>query len=254
MKTIVLNSFLEIKEFHVNAVTNNGVFYRGTKFDHILPSLIPKNNYLNNIQLANVENKLLDEFKIFYSESIDEEPILQDWIYRIKAREHELASRLIDWSNDFKVALNFATSNVSHNSANLYVYLWSLQIEPIDFLHLKEYPFNQLTKSIFIPATMPARLSYLMASHRQFIQGGNFLVQPTAQFTIPLNTQSEFIDKLTCIKIPIAAVDDIRNDMLKSGEDIRKPLMINEHNILDKICKWLNQKYLYSLNDFLNLK
>lgn len=67
---------------------------------------------------------------------------------------------------------------------------------------------------------------------------------------MPLNKQPLFSIKLICIKIPATYVCDIRNDIIKyEHEDINQDLMIEKENCIDFVCKSLNDKLLYSVNN-----
>lgn len=258
MKIITAYDYDAIDKFRQKievSLSDKSIFYRGTKINFLLPSLIPFSNKLNAIQLARIEDKLLEEFKFYYTEKIDESDIsTNDWFFRIKAREHGLSSRLMDWSHTFYKALDFATYNVGMNVSFRYVYLWILVIEPEEILNLEDYKnhsFKNLDTTFLLRNVIPATHINFLASRRQFIQGGSFLVQPTHWITYPINEQPFFKDKLICIQIPIENVNAIRQDIIKkAGEDIEKSVLI-EKNKIDLICKKLNNDYLYSINNLL---
>jgi hypothetical protein len=88
-----------------------------------------------------------------------------------------------------------------------------------------------------------------LATHRQFVQGGHFLIQPPYLTTTSLNKQALFSNKLICIKIPAIYACDIRDDIIKyEYEDINQDLMIEKENCIDSICKTLNERFLFSAN------
>jgi hypothetical protein len=257
MKVIALEDYDSIKSDCQTWAEKHVVFYRGTKVNYLLPSIVPNKNKLNVTQLSRIENKLLEEFKFYYTEEINEKDIVtNDWLYRIKSREHGLANRLMDWSHTFYKALDFATYNVSKTeTAYRYVYLWIIIIEPEEILNLENYKnteFAKLNNTVFLNHAVPASQIELVASHRQTIQGGGFLVQPSYLITTPVNQQSYFQNKLLCIQIPIEHSESIRRDIiLKGGEDVNKSILFKDDNI-DSICQKINQDYLYAINNLLN--
>ena len=73
----------------------------------------------------------------------------------------------------------------------------------------------------------------VLATDRQFVQDGHFLIQPPYLITTALNIQPLFSNKLICIKVPATYVCDIRNDIIKyEDEDINKDLMIKRKTVL----------------------
>lgn len=256
MEIIETESFDCIKNICTEISVNNldkYIFYRGTKVDYLLPSIVPQNNKFEISQLTKIEMKLLEIFKLIYPKTFaNEDDVTKNWLYRIKAREHGLASRLIDWSNFFDVALEFAT-NIHHpDMCDKYVYLWILAMDETELLfaeNLKNYPFENLTSSHFLRGVLYDR-NVNIATRRQFVQGGNFLVQPIDCFTTRLNEQPFFSKKLSCIKIPIECIREIRKDIaIYNYKDIESnSLIIDDENWIDSVCNVLNEKFLYSVN------
>lgn len=256
MEIIEAESFGWIKENCYRIAENNSdkyIFYRGTKVNYLLPSIVPSQNKLDTLHLAKIEEKLLMEFKMIYPNTFAKvDDVTLDWLYRIKAREHELASRLMDWSNFFDVALEFA-SNIQHpDKCHKYVYLWILIIDEPELLfiaNLKNHPIEKLTSSFMLRGVYYNKRSDI-AIHRQSVQGGNFLVQPADCFTTRLNEQPYFSKKLTCLKIPIECMGGIRKDIARyNHKDIENySLMIKDKCWIDSACNVLNEKFLYSVN------
>ncbi len=251
MVLIEKRSYSEIKKFCEKITKENKyTFYRGTKVPYLLPSIVPKKNNLDIIHLLKIEKKLLKAFKNIYPHKFDCDEVTKDWLYRIRAREHELASRLTDWSHTFYKALDFAMKNL--NSDNEYGYLWILQMnanELLLFSDFKNYPIKKLSSTLMLGGIKYNKDKEL-ATDRQFVQGGHFLIQPPYLITTALNIQPLFSNKLICIKIPATYVCDIRNDIIKyEHEDINQDLMIETENCIDLECKSLNDNLLYSVNN-----
>lgn len=250
MEQIEKRSYSDIKNFCKDLEkSSKPVFYRGTKVEYLLPSIVPSQNHLDIIHLLDIEEKLIQVFKNIYPHKFVDEEVTVDWLYRIRAREHELASRLIDWSHVFYKALDFATKNLKSDN---YGYLWILLMDTYELLpycDFKNHPINKLTSS-FILRGVKYNKDDELATHRQFVQGGNFLIQPPQKITTPLNEQTSFMNRLFCIKIPAKDAREIREDIIKfEHEDISQDLMIEKNNCIDLICKSLNEKLLYSVNN-----
>jgi hypothetical protein len=251
MVPIEKRSYSEIKKLCKDIEKScNSVFYRGTKVNYLLPSIVPKQNKLDIIHLLEIEKKLLKVFRNIYPHKFVEDDATNDWLYRIRAREHELASRLIDWSHTFYKSLDFATKHL--NTESEYGYLWILQMntnELLPFSDFKNYPIKNLS-STFMLKGIKYNKDNELATHRQFVQGGNFLIQPPYLVTSALNKQPLFFNKLLCIKISAMYASEIREDIVKfEHEDISQDPMIEKENCFDLICKSLNEKLLYSVND-----
>jgi len=251
MVPIEKKSYSEIKKFcETNAQENECTFYRGTKVPYLLPSIVPKKNNLDIIHLLKIEKKLLKEFKNIYPHKFECDEVTKDWLYRIRAREHELASRLMDWSHIFYKALDFATKYLK--SSDEYGYLWVLPMnenEIVPYSDFRKYPIESISSSYMLRGVNYGKDNAL-APHRQFVQGGNFLIQPPDLITTSLNMQPIFSNKLICLKIPAKYAMDVRNDIIKfEHEDINQDLMIEKENCIDLICKSLNEKLLYSVSN-----
>lgn len=250
METIEKRSYSEIKEFCGKiAQENECTFYRGTKAPYLFPSIVPTKNNLDIIHLLEIERKSLKAFKNIYPHKFDCDEVTKDWLYRIRAREHELASRLMDWSHTFYKALDFTTKYLKYSDE--YGYLWVLPMngnEIVSFIDFRNHPIESISSSFLLNGIKYEKDNEL-APHRQFVQGGNFLIQPPHLLTTKLNEQSEFMNRLICVKIPGIYAEDIRMDIIKfEGEDVNQDIMIEKGNCIDLICKSLNEKLLYSVS------
>jgi hypothetical protein len=254
MKPIEKQNYCEIKEY-CDEFTRSGnpVFYRGTKDNYLSPSIIPKNNRLELSELKKIEKKLLRIFKLIYPDNfISKNKTTNDWLLRIKAREYGLANQLIDWANFFHTALEFATNfHQNLDQSSKYVYLWILVLDEAELLFnedLKKYPIDKLTSSYLLRGVLYGK-SLDIATRRQSVQGGNFLVQPTKYLTTKLNEQSYFSDKLSCLKIPVENIVEIRKDLAEDKKiDIESQSLLIDNCWLDSVCNVLNNKFLYSVN------
>ena len=253
MELIEKKEYCEIKKFCQNLEAKKYVFYRGTKVNYLSPSIIPENNNLKLVELIKIEKKLHEIFKLIYPEnSICKNKTANNWLFRIKAREYGLVNRLMDWANFFYTALEFATNPQNLCKCDNYVYLWMLVLDENELLfseNLKNYPFEKLTSSYLLRGVLYGK-SLDIAIRRQFVQGGNFLVQPNKFLTTKLNEQSYFSNKLYCLKIPVENIAEIRKDLAKDKKiDIETQSLMIENSWVDCVCKSLNKKFLFSVNN-----
>ncbi len=252
MQVQTLNSYSKIKNFCIKLLGNNTdafVFYRGTKVNYLLPSIVPDKNKFKAQQLLKIEKELLKEFKKINCLPSYKNRIYSDWRNRVTAREHGLASSLLDWSNTFHTALDFATSSIDFLEEDKYVYLWALVVPSQNLFQCTDtinISFDKIDKSKLLHNVLPATEITALAIRRQNIQGGSFLIQEQQKIVIPINEQNEFQDKLFCIHIPIKNLYDLRSDMINDGINIHASLMIKDNDELDNKCRELNKQYLYS--------
>ncbi len=251
MEFIEKQDYSEIKKFCKDLEERKYVFYRGTKVDYLLPSIVPLKNNLDIAHLLQIEKKILKRFKNIYPYKFNCDEITKDWLYRKRAREHELASRMFDWSHVFYKALDFTTKYLQ--SSDEFGYFWILQMERdeiITYANFKSYPIESISSTLLLRTVKYEEGEKELAPHRQFVQGGNFLIQPPYLLTTHLNKQPLFRDRLICLKIPSYCAKKIRQDIVKyEHEDLNQDLMIEKDNCIDKKCKCLNEIYLHSVSN-----
>jgi hypothetical protein len=245
MKVFCVNNWEELKDIRskYNQEHGNEVFFRGTS-KPLVSSLVEKCSHKTYEDLAYKEFEILKEFRAYSNLSYrfeNENEIATDWETRIAAREHNLVSSLMDWSNDLELAVEFAIRNFL--SKNIpFTSVW--------FLVKKDIPPIELGKSMtihFKDVNAPSIISYPSGSdfhkqiftRRKFIQGGYFLKLSYVDLMKPLQTNPFFEDKLLQVIIPKDAVSKIFKSL---KVDLKKDAMIEE-NQLDKICEQLNAMY-----------
>ena len=110
MKVFCASNYEEIKQIANQYKVNyhDEIFFRGTS-NLFVPSIVEKCTFKSYADLVAKEHFLLNDF-IDYSHIKYEfkEQVAKDWEIRIAAREHGLASSLMDWSNSLDTALEFA--------------------------------------------------------------------------------------------------------------------------------------------------
>ena len=243
---------METKQFSTSIITTKTdyLFFRGTKEDYLLPSIVPKRNRLSAQQLQYIEKRMQSEFNALTNQKTDS--VEQQIKAIICAREHGLCNRMLDWSSTFHIALVFATDHVDISDDG-YVYLWilnKLQIKPFQNDGTNTLDYENIKEAIFFH-NMLKKEDFDFSRRRQSIQGGSFLALPWTKVTTPINDLHSFQDKLICIKISKAAVSKIREEITSDkGYNPDANLLIQER-IEDKIARRLNSKYLYEFNSAL---
>ena len=106
METRTISSYQSIQSFINNLQGKTDyLFFRGTKEDYLLPSIVPKRNRLSAQQLQYIEKRMQSEFNALTNQKTDS--VEQQIKAIICAREHGLCNRMLDWSSTFHIALVF---------------------------------------------------------------------------------------------------------------------------------------------------
>lgn len=133
MKVICVSCYEEIKEIadKCSLHADNVVFYRGTS-NVLVPSIVEKYSFNSYAELVAKEYFLLEDFRRYSHIKYEfKEKIAQDWEIRIAAREHGLASSLMDWSNSMDIALEFAIHRFENKKID-FKSLWILNNSSIN--------------------------------------------------------------------------------------------------------------------------
>ncbi|PWA06178.1 FRG domain-containing protein [Flavobacterium psychrotolerans] len=245
MKVYCASSYDEITKitFDLKCNFNDEILYRGTTND-LIPSIVQKCSYSTYEDLVVKEYLLLEGFKKYsHLKYKFKEGDNLEWEIRIAAREHGLASSLMDWSNSLDIAIEFAIYDFEAKNID-YTTIWILNKSKIKQISIPEKTinFNQITTPSIIQFTPYIESTYYK---RKFIQGGFFLKQPFQDITNPLNLNSFYSDHLTQIIILKDAVGGIWKK-IASNVDLDMPAMPVTNasdKTLDKICKALNENY-----------
>lgn len=250
MKVINVYSYNEIRDITNKYLIlyNNQIIFRGTA-NLLLPSITERYTFENDVDLIAKEKLLLNDFNnySFYNYEFDEK-VANDWEIRIAAREHGLASSLMDWSNSLDISLEFAVHNFETKNIK-YTSLWILNKTDISQINLAPKMYN---KDSFKELTNPtiiqfSRYNHLAFMRRKFIQGGYFLFQPSFEVTLPLEKNLKYSENLTQIVISKNTIPDILKNLSlnrKIDENICPTFGDSSVSGLDDLCRELNKKYL----------
>ena len=250
MKVVCASSYEEIKEI-VNQCSfqaENAVFYRGTS-SLLVPSIVEKCSFNSYADVVAKEHFLLDDFKKYSHlkyEFIGQ--VAKDWEIRIAAREHGLASSLMDWSNSLDTALEFAIYHFESKKID-FTSLWILNKSEINQITVsaemeKKNSFQELSYSSIIQFAKYNESTYL---RRKFIQGGYFLFQSPQEVIIPLEKNPIFSERLVHIIIPKNVVPGIWKQIAsKVNLDLDVcPSFGKSDKALDEKCTELNRIHCY---------
>jgi len=248
MKVICASSYLEIKEIidYYNFIDDNQILFRGSS-SLLVPSIIEKCSFNTYADIVAKEYLLLSDFINYSNISYDFDNIVaKDWEIRISAREHGLASSLMDWTNSMDIALEFAINDFERKKIN-YTSLWVLKKSAIHQVSIssimdKKESFKELAGSSIIQFPQYKIKDYL---RRKFIQGGYFLFQSPLNLANPVNLNHELSEHLIHIIIPKTVVPNIwKHIAYKVNLSMNVCASFNDSSrALDEICKDLNNKY-----------
>lgn len=225
-----------------NQLSNFATLFRGTH-KKLVSSLGEGEGSINDLE--NFEKKAL---AIFHKKTgfIDVDSLCIKT--KIIAREHNLKSSLMDWSNEIYTPLDFATKAYKVKDYINYLYVLSLPLDEIKNLN-NPLEYINFENPTIINYRTPQPNS-LDASKRQFIQGGYFLYQPYKLIKeelvkhLPINW---VLHKITIDKI---LAKKIRKELLNKRFNLSYSLMPNynqlpkKYNRLDALAKRLNKKLI----------
>ncbi|MBX2913666.1 MAG: FRG domain-containing protein [Cyclobacteriaceae bacterium] len=248
MKVICTSSYQELKEAadQLSAKAGNSVFYRGTS-SLLVPSIVEKSSFNSYADLVAKEYSLVGDFeKYSHIKSEFKNKIAADWGVRIAAREHGLASSLMDWSNSLDIALEFAIHRFEKKAID-YTNLWILNTSGINRIRIsdkmeKQDSFHEIESPSIIDLPKYTNSGYW---RRKFIQGGYFLFQSPQEIVMSLDENPLFLERLVHFIIPKTVVPDIwKNIASKVNLDLEAcPSFDNSDKALDEKCLELNKLY-----------
>lgn len=223
-----------------NQLSNFATFFRGTH-KKMVPSLGEVEGDIK--ELENIEKTALS---IFHKKSGFIEVDFFCLKAKIIAREHNLRSSLMDWSNEIYIPLDFATKSYKIKNYINYLYILSLPLEEIKNLN-NPFEFINFENPTIINYNAP-HPNLLDASKRKFIQGGYFLYQPYKLVKEELSNHLPINWVLNKITIEKTLAKKIRKEILSKQFNLRYSLMPNynqipkKHNKLDALAKRLNNR------------
>lgn len=191
-------------------------YYRGqADYSWDVTPGIARNDGIKNIQsLLNIEKKLLDNFQKKIIENKLEEFIPkingsydQSWIVLMAAQHYGLPTRLIDFSHDKHIALEFAVADMRylHKDGALIIYENAQQIkEDIESPKLRN-SFRQEYNTFFfqgISFRISKNNECLLSEDRKLIQGSKFLYRDSENLHKCLSLDVTHKNNLVITHIP----------------------------------------------------
>jgi len=226
--------------------SENSVLYRGSS-NSMIPSIVEKFSINSSSDLTIKEQMLINDFNklVKFKYEFNEE-VAKDWEIRIAAREHGLASSLMDWSNSLDIALEFSIFDFDSKGIN-YTSLWILNTEKIYKINIsdsiiKKDSFQNICTPSIINISKYSEATYF---RRKFIQGGCFLYQSPEESIISLEKNITFENRLINIILPRSIIPDVRKK-INSKIDLATNICNNFRNSdknLDDLCKKINEKH-----------
>lgn len=182
----------------------------------------------------------------FYKEIYTKYGITQfkenDWEIWFLARHFGLKSRLIDFTKDDRIAIQFAMESSMAGTARVYC----LNRLGIDFIqddelcrdNIDSYTYNKLCLIHHGPLYMENEIKKL-GLDRIFIQMGNFLYQPLETIHHPITNQiPEKYWKV--FEISNTYFDKIKNEILKEDGKLMDKSLLKKQSPLDNTCRNFN--------------
>ncbi|MBW6537328.1 MAG: FRG domain-containing protein [Mariniphaga sp.] len=224
----------------------NAILYRGSS-NLLVPSIVEKCSFHSYADLVVKEHLLLNDFnKYSHIKHEFKEKVAQDWEIRIAAREHGLASSLMDWSNSLDIALEFAIFQFEKKNID-FTNLWILNKSKLNQITVcsvleKKNSFQEISSPSIIGFAKYCESTYW---RRKFIQGGYFLFQSPQEIIIPLEKNPFFSERLMHIIIPKKVVPEVwKNIASKVNLDLDAcPNFSFSDKGLDEKCIELNKIY-----------
>jgi|LSQX01.3.fsa_nt_gb hypothetical protein len=238
-------------EDNLGGFPNSGSFiFRGlsSKYNSIKPSLYYNRN-LTFTQAQKIENHLISNFIDILEKDFNikgervNSSSIETWLI---ARHFHLASRFVEFSRDFSVALQFSFEYAKESNDN--AYLWVLKsesnpeikrLDPNNCNSINPFDLDDyylLNPPLLLAKENSAKLAY----DRMFIQNSIFLLQPLSWSSIPItNKINKSLWKL--FEIRQEHFSNISNEVTRRyGVSMTMNLLMKSHP-LDEKCKELNK-------------
>lgn len=250
IETLTVKTLSQIEE-ELGVFLNSGNFiFRGlsSKYNSIKPSLYYNRN-LTFKQSQKIENHLINNFINILEKDFNikgervNSSLIETWLI---ARHFHLASRFVEFSRDFSVALQFAFEYAKETNNNAYLWVLKSESNPeikrldpnncnsINPFDIDDYYF--LNPPLLLAKENSAKLAY----DRMFIQNSIFLLQPLSWSPIPITKKiNKSLWKL--FEIRQEHFSFISNEVTKRyGVSMTMNLLMKSHP-LDEKCKELNK-------------
>lgn len=228
---------------------------------HLQPKLCRYGHSLSD--LTAIEPALMQEFKdALISAGLYEHiqvgylnyPFHEEWLLYQQAQHLGVATRFLDWTLKFEVALFFACQSLTKTEGKVYVYFPKDAIFQADRLNDDYARFHptQITKPIFLNPSSLADVNSMSKFAQRFKarQHGRFLVTPLSITMSDMRPSIEHDNLFHTVLIPEHAKADIMNGISQDGftrnglflDD--DPSVIQFKKTVAPIIDHLHKKYL----------
>ncbi len=260
MKKILPKSLEEFSEIFDCYNNNGNNYYRG-QADYswdITPGLARNKGIKNKEDLFSIESKLIEKFKnkiahneFDYLVPLGNSSYDKSWIYLMAAQHYGLSTRLMDFSCNKCVALEFAVADLNHMNKDgaliIYDDIESIQ-EDVDSSILIN-PFIQTHNTFFfqgISFRNSKNNECNLSESRKIIQCSKFLYRDSQNLFQCLTLDELHRKQLTIVHIPKNLKLAIINYFAKKKSVFFD--LYRSRNILDFYAKILNNEF-YNIND-----
>lgn len=250
MNLINVNSYGEFTEYLGGYPRSGAWYYRGVDASHcIIPSMCYKDVVDKVKSFEQYERLLIDRFYNALDKSIKKQFTIDDWEIWFMARHFGLKSRLIDFTHDDTIAIQFAFESSISGTVRIYcLHEAGIRLYVQNKCRTSPFLLNELC--VIQPSTQ-----YMEAAEKQlglsriFIQMGKFVHQPLATIKIPLTQQiPEYYWKVFEIKQSFfSAIKKEINDT--QGIDMNRCLLKSKETRLDRLCRIYNCRALQVLGN-----
>jgi hypothetical protein len=208
LPTASIDSFSQYVAHIEEHFGGKGLLYRGQPEDKALLPKIARLELSEEILIA--ERHMFDDFQRQALPYLEFQPN-SDWDWLALAQHHGMATRLLDWTESPLAALWFTVCAAPHNQR--YGVVWVFQTKEEYFVQpsADATPFSGQRTRVFRPRHISRRI---MAQSSWFTV--HKYIDKQKRF-IPLETNVNYRNSLTKLKIPIAAFPPIRRALARAG-------------------------------------
>jgi hypothetical protein len=253
-----LDSYVDnLKQKNIFANNNEMVFRGQANKKWLLYPQISR-SYFKSILSKNTENKILFDFnkliKKYRLNKFLQYNKINSWESYYELQHLGLPTRLMDWSNNYYMALFFSVEDPKYDDTDGVIWIFHLTEKYLfgeDKKHLYIYknPLNIRTSMLINPAIVyTTRYNDFIGIRRKLIQNGKFLLQPRSLTLTPLENSKLFKFQLEKILVPAILKKQFRNELEDRGINKENVYCIEKENsrnsmLFNLINKKIKLKY-----------
>lgn len=253
-----LDSYVDnLKQKNIFANNNEMVFRGQANKKWLLYPQISR-SYFKSILSKNTENKILFDFnkliKKYRLNKFLQYNKINSWESYYELQHLGLPTRLMDWSNNYYMALFFSVEDPKYDDTDGVIWIFHLTekylfVEDKKHLYIYKNPLNIRTSMLINPAIVyTTRYNDFIGIRRKLIQNGKFLLQPRSLTLTPLENSKLFKFQLEKILVPAILKKQFRNELEDRGINKENVYCIEKENsrnsmLFNLINKKIKLKY-----------